>query len=65
MRYLGALMVLSSGMLGGCSQDRPAPPEATHFITPEERARMPVEEREDPYVIKHVQKGTAALTARP
>ena len=51
----------------GCQGEPPEVQSArtAPFLTPAERAKLPVEERDDPYVQMHTQGGPAPAAARP
>jgi hypothetical protein len=55
MRFAYLLLIGVVILAGGCGGPRPQPADTTPFITPEQRARMPIEERDDPYVLMRLQ----------
>lgn len=59
MRGFGLLIASCLGLTLGCNPvvERSVD-TTTPFITPAERAKMPIEERDDPYTLMHTKKST-------
>jgi hypothetical protein len=58
LRWLSLVVLLA---VAGCgSTVGPSPSVTTPYITPEERAKMPPHERDDPYTMQHMQKPESA-----
>jgi hypothetical protein len=57
MRIPALIGILLLAPLVGCSRAVEVSVDTTTpFITPEQRSRMPLEERDDPYTIMHTQQ---------
>lgn len=55
MRIHTFAWALLPAVLCGCGRPEPGDAPTAPFITPEQRARMGPEERDDPYTLKHLQ----------
>ncbi len=64
-KFRGALALLVGVLAGcGCTPSGPQASFVTPLVTPEQRSRMSVEERDDPYTIRHLQTPPVSSRSR-